>query len=146
MTDKDHLADRAEIPYTPHSLFAPKITEIKVDSFLNETVLQVSKGPEYEMLGDKQLETLFSKDFHISNENNRMAYQLEEKLTGHDVTMLTSATLPGTVQFTPSGRLIILMKDGQTTGGYPRVLQLSDASISILAQKKFGDVISFSLV
>lgn len=146
VTAYDHVGDRAEIPYTAHTHFEPKITEIKVDSFLDEHVLEVSKGPEYEMLGDKQLEALFSQKFHISNENNRMAYQLQEQIAGHEVTMLTSATLPGTVQFTPSGKLIILMKDGQTTGGYPRILQLSDTSISLLAQKKFGDVITFKLV
>ena len=146
VTLKDHVGERDEIPYDAHPLFDPKITEIKFDSFLDRKVLEVSKGPEYEMLGDKQLEALFSKDFHISNENNRMAYQLVEQIEGHDINMLTSATLPGTVQFTPSGKLIILMKDGQTTGGYPRILQLSDTSISFLAQKKFGDLISFKLV
>ncbi len=146
ITAIDHLADRAEIPYKSQNQFTPKITEIKVDSFLDEKVLEVSKGPEYEMLGDKQLEALFYREFHISNENNRMAYQLEEQITGHEVSMLTSATLPGTVQFTTSGKLMILMKDGQTTGGYPRILQLSDKAISILAQKKFHDVVSFKLV
>ncbi len=146
ITAKDHVTDRDEIPYKSQKEFTPKITEIKVDSFLDEKVLEVSKGPEYEMLGDKQLEALFYKEFHISNENNRMAYQLEEQLIGHEVSMLTSATLPGTVQFTPSGKLIILMKDGQTTGGYPRILQLSDKAISMLAQKKYHDVVSFKLV
>ncbi|SDE77283.1 biotin-dependent carboxylase uncharacterized domain-containing protein [Pricia antarctica] len=146
ITDKDHVVDRAEIPYKVLKHFTPKISEIKVDSFLDEKVLEVSKGPEYEMLTDKQLESLFYREFHISNENNRMAYQLEEQITGHEVSMLTSATLPGTVQFTPSGKLIILMKDGQTTGGYPRILQLSDKAISILAQKKFHDLVSFKLV
>lgn len=145
VTEQNHVADGAEIPYQKHGRFEPKITEIKVDSFLDEKVLQVSKGPEYGILSDKQLEALFYRDFHIANENNRMAYQLEEEITGHKVSMLTSATLPGTVQLTPSGKLIILMKDGQTTGGYPRILQLSDDAISILAQKKFGDLISFSL-
>lgn len=146
ITDRDHVADRAEIPYESLQQFTAKISEIKVDSFLDEKVLEVSKGPEYGMLDDKQLEALFYREFHISNENNRMAYQLEEQITGHEVSMLTSATLPGTVQFTPSGKLIILMKDGQTTGGYPRILQLSDKAISILAQKKFHDVVSFRLV
>jgi allophanate hydrolase subunit 2 len=42
--------------------------------------------------------------------------------------------------------MIILMKDGQTTGGYPRILQLSEASISILAQKKYGDELRFKLI
>ena len=145
VTKTDHLADQARIPYADCGDFKPKITELRVDSFLEESVLEVSKGPEYEMLTNSQLEPIFSRPFSISNENNRMAYQLEELIPGHGQSMLTSATLPGTVQLTPAGRLIILMKDGQTTGGYPRILQLSDKAISILAQKKFGDKLSFKL-
>jgi len=145
ITEKNHLEDRDEIAYESHPNFDVKIPELKVDSFLEETELQVSQGPEYGSLSDKQLESLFAKEFSISNENNRMAYQLEEEIEGHEISMLTSATLPGTVQLTPSGRLMVLMKDGQTTGGYPRILQLSDEAISILAQKKFGDTVSFKL-
>ena len=48
-----------------------------------------------------------------------MAYQIEETIGSHQHIMLTSATLPGTVQVTPGGKLIILMRDGQTTGGIP---------------------------
>ncbi|MGB3151327.1 MAG: allophanate hydrolase subunit 2 family protein, partial [Maribacter sp.] len=100
---------------------------------------------EYDLLNDKQLEAVFSKDFTVAKENNRMAYQLEEHIPGHAISMLTSATLPGTVQLTPSGKLIVLMKDGQTTGGYPRILQLSDMAISVLAQKREGNKVSFKL-
>jgi hypothetical protein len=57
--------------------------------------------------------------------------------------MLTSAVLPGTVQLTPSGALIILMRDAQVTGGYPRVLQLMDEGISCLAQKVVGERVRF---
>ncbi|MFS4447368.1 biotin-dependent carboxyltransferase family protein [Maribacter sp. 2307UL18-2] len=146
VTIKNCLSDRAEVPYDGVSIFEPKISEIKVDSFLDETILEVSKGPEFEQLHDKQLERLFAGEFNVAKENNRMAYQLADTIEGHQLTMLTSATLPGTVQLTPSGRLIILMKDGQTTGGYPRILQLSDKAISVLAQKKFGDAIAFKLL
>ncbi|WP_149275696.1 5-oxoprolinase subunit C family protein [Pareuzebyella sediminis] len=145
ITQKNHCKDGDTLAYKPYTSFAPKISELKVDSFLDETVLKVTPGPEYGLLTDKQLQSLFVHEFSISNENNRMAYQLEEKILGHEISMLTSATLPGTVQLTPIGKLIILMKDGQTTGGYPRILQLSDKAISILAQKKFGDLISFKL-
>ena len=113
---------------------------------MDESVLETSKGPEFGLFDDKQLERLFSKKFSIAKEYNRMAYQLEQRLPKHTVTILTSATLPGTVQVTPNGKLIVLMKDGQTTGGYPRLLQLSDKAISILAQKKYGDDISFGLI
>ena len=87
---------------------------------------------------------LFDQEFTISKENNRMAYQLVEKIGPISHSMLTSAVLPGTVQMTPEGQLLILMKDGQTTGGYLRVLQLSTRSLAILAQKKFGDKLRFS--
>jgi len=75
-----------------------------------------------------------------------MAYQLDEAIEEHSISMLTSATLPGTVQLTSSGKLIVLMKDGQTTGGYPRILQLSDKAIAILAQKRTGAKVCFKFL
>jgi biotin-dependent carboxylase-like uncharacterized protein len=146
ITSKSHLSDGIRIDYEADFDYSPKITEIKVTDLLDESVLETSKGPEFGLFDDKQLERLFSKKFSIAKEYNRMAYQLEQRLPKHTVTMLTSATLPGTVQVTPNGKLIVLMKDGQTTGGYPRLLQLSDKAISILAQKKYGDDISFELI
>lgn len=145
ITAKSHLSHGATLSYSPCQEFKPKISEIKVDSFLEENKLTVAIGPEFNILNDRQLEQLFAKKFAIAKEYNRMAYQLEESIQEHSYRMLTSATLPGTVQLTPSGKLIVLMKDGQTTGGYPRILQLSDKAISILAQKKYGDSISFKL-
>ena len=145
ITEITVLQDRSEIPYNPCHAFNPKIPELKIDPYFDGTILEVAKGPEYELLNDRQLRKIFGKDFTIAKENNRMAYQLKEAIPGHKKSMLTSATLPGTVQLTPAGRLIILMKDGQTTGGYPRILQLTDKSLPILAQKKYGDTISFKL-
>lgn len=142
----NRLMDGDIVPFHYNKVFKPKISEIKVDSFLGETILEVHRAPEFDILTDSQLTLLFSKGFTVAKENNRMAYQLNEKLDGHTVNMLTSATLPGTVQLTPDGKLIILMKDGQTTGGYPRILQLSDRAISILAQKREGASVSFKLI
>lgn len=145
ITKRGSLKDNQELPYDAFSNFTPKISELKAVSLLDEVVLEVSKGPEFDLLDDGQLESLFVKEFSVAKENNRMGYQFNEKIKGHDRSMLTSATLPGTVQLTPSGKLIVLMKDGQTTGGYPRIVQLNDKSISILAQKRSGDRISFKL-
>jgi biotin-dependent carboxylase-like uncharacterized protein len=145
ITEKDSIKKMSSLPYTKCKLFSPKISKLKVDSVLEKTKLDVYKGPEYKLLTDNQLAQLFYREFTVANENNRMAYQLNELIEGNKVSMLTSATLPGTIQLTPAGKLIILMKDGQTTGGYPRILQLSDMAMSILAQKRSGDHISFKL-
>ncbi|WP_299433045.1 biotin-dependent carboxyltransferase family protein [uncultured Maribacter sp.] len=135
-----------ELDYEECQDFNPKISEIKISSILNKNILEIAKGPEYNLLNPSQIQQIFTTIFSISNQNDRMAYQLQENIEGISYSMLTSATFPGTIQLTPSGKLIILMKDGQTTGGYPRILQLTDRAICVLAQKKYGDTVRFKLV
>ena len=106
----------------------------------------VYAGPELDRIDEESRQRLFNAPFTIAKDYNRMAYQLEETVNSHKIPMITSANLPGTVQLTPAGKLIILMRDGQTTGGYPRILQLQESAISILSQKKFGDSLRFKLI
>lgn len=123
-----------------------KYASIKFDSsYLISDEIEVFKGPEFELLSVNQRTQLLTKVFTISKDNNRMAYQLEEILQNNLNPIITSAVLPGTVQLTPSGKLIILMRDCQTTGGYPRVFQLKESSIDVLAQKFTGKTINFKL-
>ena len=75
-----------------------------------------------------------------------MAYQLKELFKNDLKSIITSPVLPGTVQLTPSGNLIILMRDCQTTGGYPRILQLNEAALNVLSQKYSGQKIQFQLL
>lgn len=120
---------------------------VRIDnSSFKERELIVCKGPEFHLLTKSQKEKLLTAHFTIAKENSRMAYQLEEVLDNNLKAIITSLVLPGTVQLTPSGKLIILMKDCQTTGGYPRVLQLSESSINSLAQKFTGSKIKFTLI
>ncbi|GAA4811227.1 biotin-dependent carboxyltransferase family protein [Litoribaculum gwangyangense] len=115
-------------------------------SYLTSDIVEVLKGPEFDLLSDDQKNQLLNKSFTISKDNNRMAYQLEENLKNNLKPIITSGVLPGTVQLTPSGKLIILMRDCQTTGGYPRVLQVKESSIDILAQKFTGNHIKFKFI
>ena len=107
--------------------------------------MKVFKGPEYELLSINSKKKLFKNEFTI-NTNNRMAYNLEEKLQFDIKTIISSPVLPGSVQLTPSGKIIILHRDCQTTGGYPRILQLDTNSLNNLSQLKFNDKIKFSLI
>ena len=108
-------------------------------------VIEVYPGPEFDFLTDAMIDKLLQQTFSVSKNNSRMAYQLEETLDNNLKPILTQPVLPGTVQFTPGGNLIILMRDAQTTGGYPRIFQLTEESINLLAQKKQGDAIRFQL-
>lgn len=121
-----------------------KHSHIKVDkSYLASEILEVFKGPEFDKLTKTEQKALLKTKFKISKDNNRMAYQLEEPFENKLEPIITSAVMPGTVQLTPSGKLIVLMRDCQTTGGYPRVLQLSDSALNVLAQKFTGQSVRF---
>ncbi|MCB0485762.1 MAG: biotin-dependent carboxyltransferase family protein [Flavobacteriaceae bacterium] len=108
--------------------------------------IEVYKGPEYDLLTEKQRNELKNTVFTISKDNNRMGYRLVETVENELGSMLTSSVLPGTVQLTPSGTLIVLMRDCQVTGGYPRVLQLTENAIDRLSQKSTNDTFQFKLV
>ena len=75
-----------------------------------------------------------------------MGYRLEELVVNELSPILTSGVMPGTIQLTPSGKMIVLMRDCQVTGGYPRVLQLTDSAIDKLAQKSTGDSFRLKII
>ena len=142
LTPGDHLRKGEELPIAAVPDFIPKITAVH-QAKSTEQDLEVTPGPEWDRLSPEQQQELLQRTFSVAKENNRMAYQLVEPIDTHSINMLTSATLPGTVQYTPSGKLLILMRDAQTTGGYPRIMQLTGDSVARLAQKKTGDSFRF---
>ena len=130
-----------------HGLKPHLTTVVKINhNHFNSSRLAVLKGPEYDLLSQTMKELLKNKTFVVGKENNRMAYQLhDEQLRNNLDPIITSVVFPGTVQLTPAGQLIILMRDCQTTGGYPRVLQLKEMAISQMAQKYNGNRVLFQL-
>ncbi len=119
------------------------LSKIKVLEYHYETSdLPCTPGPEYSLLNATQKQQL-QESFTLSDAYNRVGIRLHETVPNQLAEMLTSGVLPGTVQLTPSGKLIVLMRDAQVTGGYPRVLQLSEHAIAMLSQKVSGQSIRF---
>lgn len=147
ITHTDKLCKYQELMLKETKVLPSGNAHLKHDnSPFTTNLLEVFRGPEFDCLTSEMRKKISDQTFHVSQENNRMAYKLAEKLSENTVNMMTSPTLPGTVQLTPSGGLMILMRDAQTTGGYPRILQLTDDAMNVLAQKKEGDGIRFSLI
>lgn len=110
--------------------------------YVNES-LKVFPGPEFDLLDDVAKDTLMKNTFSLSKDSNRMAFPLEEKVKNKLGNILSVPVLPGSVQLTPSGQIIILMKDCQVSGGYPRILQLSEDAMNLLGQKIAGEKVRF---
>ena len=122
--------------------------DLKLYPDLDDHQIRVMKGPEYELFNDKSKEDLFKGSYLITKEADRMGYRLEGSplATIEPLEMLSSAVSFGTVQVTPNGSAILLMADHQTTGGYPRVLQVIVVDLTKLSQMKSGQQIRFKAV
>lgn len=122
-------------------------TSVSIPRILGNKRLDVFKGPEYSLLSESQQKEILRQSFTILPESNRMAYRTKHAFDfSHLHSIISSGTMPGTVQLTSSGDLICLMRDAQTTGGYPRILQLSEASICDLSQLKANESFHFNLI
>ena len=148
ITEPFLLANGDILPADPFSgLKTLKNAIVKANTaYYQSKIIEVTKGPEYELLNEDQQQLLKNTVFTISKDNNRMGYRLVETIENSLPSMLTSSVLPGTVQLTPSGTLIVLMRDCQVTGGYPRILQLREMAVNSLAQKTTNDKFQFKIL
>ncbi len=110
--------------------------------------VRVIAGAEFEMLTALSQEHFLKNTFVISHESNRMGYRLEGESLHllHEASLLSSSAGFGTIQLLPDGRLIVLMADHQTTGGYPRIAHLISADLPLLAQLGENDKVAFQMI
>jgi antagonist of KipI len=110
--------------------------------------IRVITNNEYQRLADESKNVLVSTPFLINLNSDRMGYRLKGKFLNSVVNdeLLSSAVTRGTIQLLPSGEMIILMADHQTTGGYPKIANVISADLPKLAQMKPTDSIEFKIV
>lgn len=139
--------DNDVLPYSGSNKIIPTHNaKIKIQTIQKKTIIPVYPGPSFFSLNTEQQSSIKNNFFTLSGTQNRMGIQLIERLR-HDLPeLISSPVYPGTVQLTRSGKLIILMKDAQVTGGYPRILQLPVKSISKLAQLRPHAKIKFNFL
>ncbi len=125
--------------------------DIKIQTLKNpipeqQKVLKAHPGPEWNLLDRSTQEQLLTHDFKLGAQCNRMAFRAVTQIHNPLKPIASSPVLPGTVQWTPDGELLILMRDAQTTGGYPRILQLTVASVNKLVQMGQKDIFSVVII
>ncbi|MFK7773568.1 MAG: biotin-dependent carboxyltransferase family protein [Saprospiraceae bacterium] len=116
--------------------------------FSKNKIIPIKKGPEFFLLSKKSIELLTTNIYRIGIDSNRMGIRLEgEKLGDSNVQLENSVpVLPGFIQLPPSGLPIIVLQDGQTTGGYPRIAYIQDQYLSALNQIPLGGEFQFQLI
>jgi antagonist of KipI len=109
--------------------------------------VRIMAGPHDDAFPPAALERLLNTACRITPHADRIGMRLETPgvhLRGGEI--LTTAVPEGGIQVTPSGGLIVLLAEHQTTGGYPIIATVIDADLPLLAQARPGDTIHFRLV
>ena len=111
--------------------------------------VRVFMGREFDWFEDLSVVDFLTKPYQFTNAN-RMGYRLEGskifRKKSQQSELLSTAVVPGTIQVTGDGSLILLMADCQTTGGYPRLAKVAEVDLPICAQLKPGHSIHFELI
>jgi allophanate hydrolase subunit 2 len=124
--------------------FSSKVNVADVSFHRNKSnyEIEIYEAPESSILNPN----IWIGEFTISNKSNRMAYVLNEKIEVNNYQEINSAgVFPGIIQLTSSGEVYILMKDGQVTGGYPRIGYLNEKGLENLASFPIGSKVKFKL-
>lgn len=104
-------------------------------------------GLHADLFSEDIRQTFIASPFVISPRIDRMGARLEDRsavFMGAEILSLVSdAVVPGDIQILGDGTPIVLMRDHQPTGGYPRIGTVIDADIDRLAQLRPGSEVSF---
>ena len=98
-----------------------------------------------DLLSDQDQELLWKTVWTVSSQSNRMGMRLDShfKISSSIAGIPSQGIWFGTVQLPPSGQPILMLSEHQTTGGYPRLLEVVRSERSKLAQLKPGDKFQF---
>ncbi len=83
--------------------------------------------------------------YHVTQRLSRMGAEIDGDFPSFPDAGLkpSAAVFPGALQVTPQGRGFLLLPDGQTTGGYPHLLQVIRADRHLMGQLRPGDSLRF---
>ena len=96
---------------------------------------------------DALCDWLVRSTFEVTHEWDRMGIRLATPAPAEPPgKLLTSPVTVGTIQLPPDGQPIIVMVDGQTTGGYPRIATVIKADLPYLVQQPPGTLLSFTFI
>ncbi|MEM8500014.1 MAG: biotin-dependent carboxyltransferase family protein [Pseudomonadota bacterium] len=107
--------------------------------------IRVVAGPQQAHFTAQGLSDFYAAEFSVQADSDRMGIRLQGKTIEHagDGNIISDPVLPGSVQVPASGDPIILMVDGPTTGGYPKIGTVATVDIGVLGQLGAGETVRF---
>lgn len=138
------------IDYAPQNmaLAGRQVASSMLPIYSSFPTVRIVAGGEFAFLTVADQQALIKENFVITNDSNRMGFRLNGPAFKpiNTTEMVSAAVSFGTIQLLPSGQLIVLMADHQTSGGYPRIANVIAVDLPLLAQLGPNDKVAFKLI
>jgi biotin-dependent carboxylase-like uncharacterized protein len=130
------------------SIVLKKMPQEMVPAFSDKNPLRVILGPQEDRFTPKGIETFLSSEYRVSPQSDRMGYRLQGPTIEHSrgADIISEPIARGAIQVPGDGLPIILLWDGQVSGGYTKIANVISADLDRLAQVMPGDRIHFKAV
>jgi biotin-dependent carboxylase-like uncharacterized protein len=116
-------------------------------SLKKTAVLEFVPGYQWDQIPNQEQQTFLNSEFKITARNDRMGCQLQgQKIKTQIERLYSEGISAGSIQITGEGDPIILMRDRQTIGGYPKLGAITTPSQTILAQMTAHSKIRFEAI
>lgn len=121
-----------------------RLKEEFIPEYKDELTLRVILSYQEDNFDEKEKNKFFSSTYTITNEFNRMGCKLNGEAIGSNIDGIISEGIAfGSIQIPKDGQPIILLKERQTIGGYPKIGSVLSIDCFKLAQMKVGSKIKF---
>lgn len=139
------LAEGDRIPLgTPSPVREVSVPYADIPDYRKPLRLSVIPAYQYRHFQRSARNRFFSGEYEVSQNIDRMGYRLAGESIPCDLDGIISEGIAyGAIQIPADGQPIVLMKDRQTIGGYPKIGSLSALGAGQLAQRGPGASVSF---
>lgn len=112
--------------------------------------IRVMAGPQDDHFTPNALASFFAQDWQATPAQDRMGLRLQGGPLAHTsaeaADIVSDGVTPGVIQVPASGQPIVLLADGQTVGGYPKIATVITADLPRLAHLRPGTRVRFAPV
>jgi biotin-dependent carboxylase-like uncharacterized protein len=109
--------------------------------------IHVMRGPQAALFDRGAWSSFINTELTVSRASDRTGYRLEGVVLSHtgDASLPSEPVCVGAIQVPNAGAPIVIMNDGPTVGGYPKIAVIRSSSLSRFAQFAPGDKVQFVL-
>jgi biotin-dependent carboxylase-like uncharacterized protein len=110
--------------------------------------IRVVLGPQDDHFTEAAIEAFLDGTYTVSAQADRMGFRLEGPVLAHTsgYNIVSDGIVSGSIQVPGSGQPIVLMRDYQTIGGYPKIATVISPDISRLGRRSPGAKVRFAKV